>query len=296
MPPVELLALGSAVCTALAGAVMAKLSGRVHPVAATRWSMIFATLIATAGALVVGGFATLDPTRAGLLALSGFFAIIVAGPGYYTAIFSLGARRALLLFSLNAPLSVLLGVLLLGERLRSNELMGIGIIVAGVALAVLFGGPRGVGVGTGLSERATAVGVAGGLIAALGQAAGNIAAQPAMAAGVEPFTANVVRAGVAALAFSALSLLPFGRRMGAEPVARRDLGTIALSALIGMGVGMSMMLAALAAGHVGVVSTLAATTPVAILPIVWFQTGRAPAWQAWLGAALAVVGTGMIFS
>ena len=54
VPPVELLALGSAVCTALAGAVMAKLSGRVHPVAATRWSMIFATLIATAGALVVG--------------------------------------------------------------------------------------------------------------------------------------------------------------------------------------------------------------------------------------------------
>jgi len=55
------------------------------------------------------------------------------------------------------------------------------------------------------------------------------------------------------------------------------------------------MMAALAQGGVAVVSTLAAMTPVAVLPMVWLRTRRAPPWQAWIGALLAVAGTALIF-
>jgi drug/metabolite transporter (DMT)-like permease len=52
---------------------------------------------------------------------------------------------------------------------------------------------------------------------------------------------------------------------------------------------------ALGRGEVGIVMTLSAITPVIILPVVWFITGQRPSRGAWLGAALVVVGSSVIF-
>ena len=71
-----------------------------------------------------------------------------------------------------------------------------------------------------------------------------------------------------------------------SPVAIRQIG---LSALAGMVVGMSFLMAALAVGDVGIVTTLSSTTPILILPMVWAVYRRAPRPFAWAGAALAVV-------
>ena len=38
----------------------------------------------------------------------------------------------------------------------------------------------------------------------------------------------------------------------------------------------------------GVVAILSSVTPVLVLPILWWQLRRAPAWGAWLGAGLTV--------
>ncbi len=57
---------------------------------------------------------------------------------------------------------------------------------------------------------------------------------------------------------------------------------------------MSLLMAALAHGNVGIVSTLSSMTPVVILPMVWLRSGRPPSLNAWLGAGLAVVGTALI--
>jgi uncharacterized membrane protein len=42
------------------------------------------------------------------------------------------------------------------------------------------------------------------------------------------------------------------------------------------------------------VATLTSTTPVLILPLIWIVTGKAPALPGWIGAGLAVLGTGLI--
>ena len=76
-----------------------------------------------------------------------------------------------------------------------------------------------------------------------------------------------------------------------SPVAIRQIG---LSALAGMVVGMSFLMAALAVGDVGIVTTLSSTTPILILPMVWATSRRAPTAAAWAGAALAVAGTALI--
>ena len=69
---------------------------------------------------------------------------------------------------------------------------------------------------------------------------------------------------------------------------------VAGASFLGICVGMSLLMAALAQGHVGLVTTLAATVPVVILPMIWAATGKAPAPQAWAGAVLSALGTAII--
>jgi drug/metabolite transporter (DMT)-like permease len=57
---------------------------------------------------------------------------------------------------------------------------------------------------------------------------------------------------------------------------------------------MSFLMAALARGDVGIVTTLSSTTPILILPMVWVAYRRLPGPLAWVGAALAVAGTALI--
>jgi drug/metabolite transporter (DMT)-like permease len=69
----------------------------------------------------------------------------------------------------------------------------------------------------------------------------------------------------------------------------------ALASFVGLGVGMTLLLFALSGGKVGVVSTLSATSPVLILPMLWARTGERPAAGAWAGAALVVAGMALLF-
>ncbi|MEV8810471.1 hypothetical protein AB0066_25420, partial [Klebsiella pneumoniae] len=106
----------------------------------------------------------------------------------------------MLVFSLNAPMAALFGVVLLGERLGVMQVCGIVLVVGGVVLAVVYGGPRDRRIGAVSAPRRSR-GVLFGLIAAAGQAAGALSAQPVMGDHVSPFAAMAVRCGVAASIF-----------------------------------------------------------------------------------------------
>ncbi|MBX3577657.1 MAG: DMT family transporter [Rhizobiaceae bacterium] len=138
------------------------------------------------------------------------------------------------------------------------------------------------------------LGIALGVVTALGQALGSLFARPAMEAGVEPFAAMAVRSGIAALFFLALALVPL--RALRKPYAFRgaDLGIAVASAFFGTAMGMALLMAALSTGTIGIVTTLSSMTPVMVLPMVWLRSGVAPRREAWLGAALAVAGTAAI--
>ena len=115
-----------------------------------------------------------------------------------------------------------------------------------------------------------------------------------MAAGVEPFTAMAIRSGIAAVFFVALLALPLPFLRKAYSFRPGHLAIACAAAFFGTGLGMSLLMAALATGNVGLVSTLSSMTPVVILPMAWARTGIAPPPRAWAGAALAVAGTALI--
>jgi drug/metabolite transporter (DMT)-like permease len=294
----ELFAILASVSLALAGMLVGELGGKVDVLRFARWNMLAALLMTGAASFVLGGWRSVDREQFELLAASSFFGIIVASTTYFAAIYAAGPRTTALLFSLTAPFALALGYVVLHETISLRQGIGVAVVMGGILLAV------------GLKRRPVAdapdakragplarryrLGIALGVITALGQAIGSLLARPAMASGVEPFAAMAVRSGVAAIFYVAVSLVPIRSIQRPYVFSWRDFRVGIAASFFGTGLGMSLVMAALVRGNVGVVSTLSSMTPVVILPMVWIKSGTAPERGAWIGAALAVIGTALI--
>ena len=286
----EILALSAAVCIAMSGMLVSELRGRLPLLDLARLQMLAAFLMTGVVSLVIGGWRTVELWQFGYLAASSLFGIIIASTTYFATIYTAGPRTTALLFSLTSPFAVLLGYVFLGETLSGQQGIGIACVLLGILLAIGARSPS----KTTAVERTPWFGIALGVVTAFGQALGSLAARPAMASGVEPFTAMAVRSGLAAAFFVLLMVVPHPMLKPAPTITKRSLGFAVGSAFFGVGLGMSLLMAALAHGNVGIVSTLSSMTPVVILTMIWARTGIVPPAPAWVGAALAVIGTGLI--
>jgi drug/metabolite transporter (DMT)-like permease len=273
--------------------IIGELRGRVGLFRLTRWQMIAAFLMTAMMASLLSGWKTIGRDEAMLLAASSLFGIMIATTTYFAAIYTAGPRVTALLFSLTSPFALVFGYAALGETITSFQGFGVALVLSGVVLAIAAPQPASRGASLAARPRLPWNGIALGVVTALGQALGNLFARPAMAAGVEPFTAMAFRSGLAAVFFIGLSAFPFART-DRQPFVVRSLGLAVASSFFGTGLGMSLLMAALRHGNVGVVSTLSSIAPVVILPMIWVRTGVAPTWTAWVGAALAIAGTALI--
>lgn len=300
----EALAIGSATCIALSSMFINELNGRVPLMQLARWQLTAAFLMTAVAATLVGGWATLGAWQVGSLAASSVFGIVIASTTYFAAIYTAGPRVTALLFSLASPFALVFGYVALGETINLTQAMGVVLILCGIVIAIGFRRRRPAPMipladGEPIEKAAPAsppvslLGIGLGVITALGQALGSLTARPTMAAGVEPFAAMAIRSGLAMLCFWALLSLPKVRAMS-KIVRKTDLGLAVTAAFFGTALGMSLLMAALKTGNVGIVSTLSSMTPVVILPMVWLRSGQRPRAHAWGGAALAIVGTGLI--
>ncbi len=271
----------------------------------TRVRMLIVFILLGAWATVSGGWLSIGADAALLLLLSGLTGILLGDTALFSTLRRLGPRRTGMLFACNAPITALLAWLLLGETLGAGELLGGALVVAGVVLSIAHR-HRAAADATATDavarrvdhwervDGALAIGVGLGLLAALGQSVGTLIAKPVMAAGVDPVAASALRIGTAAFGLQALRLLPFPPWRERARLNRRLLALITVSGVIGMGLGMTLLLFALRHGDTGTVAVLSATSPVLILPLLWLHSGQRPAFGAWLGAVLAVAGTGLI--
>jgi drug/metabolite transporter (DMT)-like permease len=282
------LSLAAAAAFAASAMFIDSVSGRVGPLQLSRWQMSLAFLMTAATSLALGGWRTLDPEMVLWLTASSASGIMIGSLTYIATIQFTGPRISALLFTTASPFALILGFGFRGETVSTIQAAGVGLIVAGIALAVI-GPKQDEGART---PKPLWIGMLLGLVTSFAQALGSLLARPAMLSGADPVAAMAVRSGTGALFFIALLALP-ALRPAALP-SRPELRQIGLSALAGMVVGMSFLMAALARGDVGIVTTLSSTTPILILPMVWAAYRRMPGPLAWVGAVLAVVGTALI--
>ncbi|WP_448192392.1 DMT family transporter [Azospirillum sp. sgz301742] len=287
----NLAALGAALCWAAGGLIAIAPVRAIGSVAFNRIRMVIVFSMLALAATATGGWATLGWEQTAWLALSGTVGIFLGDTALFWALGRLGPRRNVVIYAANAPITALLGWLVLGESLAPLTLVGIALVTLGVMLAVaLRGGSHDWEAVRG--SLLTGVGVC--LIAALCQATGSILAKPALMAGADPTAGAAVRVGTSGLLLWSGALLPGGRARLTYGLTPRIVGMIAANGFIGLGLGMTLLLIGLKFGDAGVAATLSATSPVLILPMLWALTGQAPRPGAWIGAALAVAGIMLI--
>lgn len=297
LPLHELAALGAAACWALTGTFVTDAVRAIGPFRFNLLRHIFAIFLLSVIVIFRTPGGLLD-TGAGLvLILSGVIGIFIGDTLNFAAVGRLGARRAGAIFALNAPMAAVLGWAVLGEELSLQATIGVAMTAAGVATAIA-GRPRANAHRFEQTQGIVMTGILFGLGAALGQALGALIARPVMEAGIDPYAASLMRVAASGLCFGALSsvmmLGGYTGRQDAKLTASVVLPALA-TAVIGLGLGMTLVLYALAGGKVGIVSTLSATSPVLILPMLWLRTGQRPTAASWLGAAIACAGMALIF-
>lgn len=295
MPLYELAALGAALCWAFGPVVSAGPVYALGPFGFNLLRQSMVTVMLGAIVLATGCWHGVQPDQVATLALSGLVGIFAGDSLLFFGVQRLGPRRNGALFAMNAPIAAILGWLFLGETLSPLAVGGIALAAAGVALVVLGRAGR-----SG-SHRFEAIrgpvwqGIAFGLLAATGQALGSLIARPVMAGGVDPFTASLIRVSVAVAGLAALMSLRFRFTRIQGAITAPILTQVLASGLVAMVIGMTLLMFALQGGKVGIVSTLSATSPVLILPIMWAITRARPSAASWAGAVLTVAGLALIF-
>jgi drug/metabolite transporter (DMT)-like permease len=290
----ELAALATATCWATTALFSSGPATWLGAAAFNRLRQIAVTLMLALTVGLLGTWREVTPEMFLPLILSGLLGITLGDTLNFATVVRLGPRRAGVLFALNAPMAAFLGWLFLHETLPLQAVFGILVCFAGTALAIRFGGAGGHYLESIKGRYLT--GISFGLLAALGQAIGSILARPLMAGGLDPFAASLVRVGFAGAALSVLMSLPIPALAQRNPLTTRVFWQTIGIAFLGLMVGMTLMLYALEGGKVGIITTLTATSPVIILPMLWAKTGQRPAAGAWAGAALVVAGMALIFT
>lgn len=295
----DLLALCAAACWATTGALAVMPVRHLGAFAFTRWRMLMVACMLWSVVWATGSWRSLSMDGSLTLALSGMVGIFIGDTALFGAVQRLGPRRASVLFATHAAFSAALGFAVLGERMGVQAAAGGALTLGGVMCAIVLGRHKEEQHAWEADHGSLRLGVGLGLVAALSQAVSTLIAKPVMSGQVvglpvDPIAASAVRVSVACAAHYAILWLGVGAAKAYQRPTQRVLLQTALNGFVGMGLGMTFILMALQKGDVGMVAILSSVTPVLVLPVMWWQLRRAPAWGAWLGAGLTVAGTALI--
>ncbi|EOV7449141.1 DMT family transporter [Vibrio vulnificus] len=290
----EWLALAAALLWAIASLLSVTPAQHLGSFAYSRWRMGCTAVMLSSMALFTGGWSSVMAEHITPMMFSGLIGIFIGDTALFACLNRMGPRQAGLLFSCHAVFSAILGYFLFSESMTSMELLGSLLVFSGVVLAIFFG-RRGQSQNALETVKGAAwIGIALGLLAALCQALGGIIAKPVMQTDIDPVAASAIRMISAFVAHCLLRATSAKISRATQKMNGRIFAITAINGFLAMAVGMTLILYALREGNVGMVALLSSTTPIMLLPILWFYTKQRPNRYAWLGAFVAVTGTAIL--
>ncbi|NVD07663.1 DMT family transporter [Vibrio sp. JPW-9-11-11] len=290
----EWLALAAAFLWAVASLLSVVPAQHLGTFAYSRWRMGCTSVILGTMALVTGGWSSVETTAISAMMLSGVVGIFIGDTALFACLNRMGPRQAGLLFSCHAVFSAILGYFLFSETMTKLELLGALLVFSGVLTAIFFG-RKGQSANQLEAVKGNVwIGISLGLVAALCQALGGIIAKPIMLTEIDPVAASAIRMMTAFAAHCLLFISGAKLARATQPMTIKIFSITAINGFLAMAVGMTLILYALKQGNVGMVALLSSTTPIMLLPILWVYSGKRPNRFAWIGAILAVSGTGIL--
>lgn len=307
-------ALGTGEIAALSTAALWAVSCQIHAILSRRMGahtmillrlpicIVFCGAWWGAAVLFFGG-GVMSPGHAGgpsltalaALALSGVVGVALCDLLFYMGVVLVGARVALLVQSLSAVITSVLGYLFLGEAIGVMGVAGILLATAGVAWVVGEGGtvPEGA---APLSRAVRLRGVVLALASALALSGGMVLSKQGLSAGVDPVFASLLRMVAATAVFWPVGAMTGRLRtaLGTARTAHRDMGWLLLAAFIGPVVGVWCSLVAIKYTQTGIAATLIGLEPIFIIPVAAWVERRLPSARAMAGACIAFAGTALL--
>ncbi|NIA29706.1 MAG: EamA family transporter [Actinobacteria bacterium] len=224
------------------------------------------------------------------LGASGIVGLAIGDGALFISLVILGPRRATLLLSLAPPITATLAWFLLGERIDVAAIFGIAVTVWGIFWVV---NEKHVSEKTRGSKTK---GVILGIISALGQAVGLVLAKQGFSNGIDPLSATILRMLPAAATLWIFALLtkqirPIMHAFNDKKAIFATLG----GSVVGPYLGVWLANVAVKYTETGVASTLLATVPILVIPMVIIVRNTKPSARAVTGAIIAVIGVALLF-
>ncbi|MFA7568049.1 MAG: DMT family transporter [Alkalispirochaeta sp.] len=289
----QLAALGTALCWAVTSTSFESAGKRVGSFQVNLIRLVVAFLIFTLYSMVV--YRQPLPLQAGghvwiWLSLSGLVGFVFGDLFLFQAFVDVGARTAMLVYSLVPPMTALLGRIILKEVLTPLQLVGMVITVVGIMI-VVTGQSR----VNQLPHPHRLRGIWFAVLGALGQALGLVLGRYG-APSYDPFGATQIRALAGVVGFAVLfTVMRRWRRVYPALSDRPAMRSIIRGAFFGPFLGVTLALFAAQRTGTGIASTLTATVPVILIPVAIFRKKETVAFQEILGAVVAVGGVAVLF-
>lgn len=290
----EIAALATAVCWTLNAMAFEAAGKRVGSLSVNyiRFFVAFPLLTVTAFFTRGSAFPTDATGTAWLyLSISGLIGFVLGDIFLFQAFVEIGSRITLLIKSMGPPLTALAGFLIMGENISPLGLFGMFITMCGIALVILSRNPQ----ENKLKLNRPLRGIIFALLGAVGQAMGLIFSKLGMG-GYNPLAATQIRISAAFISFTVLITL---RKKWPEIKEawkdRTAIGNIALGAILGPFIGVTLSLVALQHAPAGIVSSLTSMSPILIIPfsIGIFKEKVLP--KEILGALISIIGVIILF-
>jgi drug/metabolite transporter (DMT)-like permease len=290
----ELAALTAALCWSLNAMAFEVAGKRVGSLAVNYLRIFVAFPLLTLTALLTRGMplpSDAAPEAWFWLSISGLIGFVLGDIFLFQALVEIGSRISLLISSLGPPITALISFVILGESISLRGLLGIFVVMLGIALVVLNRNPQEKKVKLNRPLR----GVVFAFLGALGQAMGLVFSKLGMGS-YNALAATQIRL---LAAFAAFTLLITVRRKWPEMARalrdRRAMGCISLGAVLGPFLGVTASLVALQHTAAGIVSSLSSLSPVLIIPLsmLFFKEKVLP--KEVLGALISIAGVILLF-
>ena len=294
----ELAAFGTAICWTVSAVFFEKASRRIGTVAVNFYKLVGAILLLSGTAWVLRGlpFPSDAPGAAWLwLSASGLVGFVIADIFLFNAYVMIGSRTTMLFLALSPPTTAIFSFLALREMMPPRGLVGMALVCAGIAAAVL--GRRRDARAEQVRDRDLRLkGYLFAFLASVGQSAGMILTKLG-SAGYDTVASTQIRVLAGMVGFALVALVSGkSRKVFVEaPGDRAGMRNTAAGAVFGPFLGVSLSVFALNHTQAGTVSTLIGLAPVLIIPpSVLFLKQKVSLWEI-LGACTAVGGTMVFF-
>ena len=297
----ELAAFGTALCWTFGSQFFEAAGKRVGTLSVNLIRLLLALLLFCILSLFTKGslFPVDFPLHAWIwLGLSGLIGFALGDLFLFKAFVEIGPRLSMLIMTLTAPISALLGLTFLGEIYSLQQWLGMLVTLMGVSWVILERSNNNQN-NKRKVRLVTKSGIIYAFLGTLGQATGYVLSKYGMMIDndyLEPFAATQIRVIVGTIGF--IIIITLNRSWSKVFIAIKNMsamGFIFGGAFLGPFLGVSLSLLALHYITAGVASTITALVPILIIPSVIYIGKEHVSIRAFAGAIIAVVGVFLLF-